>query len=177
MNLTLDWPLWDVTILIHLDDCLRRTRDHRGRHGHATDPQRRRPAACPLEIVLQILGAFLGAWGSTIRQKAARHCEAPYCMDRDMSLVYTRTRHGLFEQSITHVRCGKFSSPTSSLCSTFLNCCVFHFDLPLWPILTPLFLTVVLVQTNRDEITWLASQLPPLSCYCTDHSQSVFIFH
>ena len=24
---------------------------------------------------------------------------------------------------------------------------------------------------NQDESTWLASQLPPLSCYCADHAQ------
>jgi len=44
-----------------------------------------------------------------------------------MSLVHIRTTHGLFKQSPTYA-VGNIASPTSLLCSTFVNYCVLF-----WP--------------------------------------------
>jgi hypothetical protein len=125
------------------------------------------------------LGAFLEAWGSTIRQKAACHCEAPCCMGRDMSLFYTRTKHGLFEQSIIHVRCGQCCKSgkvvmqhiRELLCVWFWPSLVTHFDTTVSDCRTGSN------KSGWDHVTGQSASPTLLLLHRPLSARSVFVFH
>ena len=69
-----------------------------------------------------------------------------------------RTREGIFQLYTDDYRCSWNSVPAIP---TFRE----H------PFKYSYFVLWLLVSKNRNKTTWLARQLPPLSCYCADHCQ------